>query len=841
MPAQTEDDQIQTLPPVDDVEKPIDPGVELEQLRKELSDKEEKWAKEREELLVQLEKKNEWLRAKDEELKLQNEKMASQRVHKLVEINTLARLVEESLSLAENYRKQANEAKSEVQENTLELQVLQSAFEYARKEIHDLDATRNKLVGKYISAAEKERRSKRENKILYRALGDAEHEIKALRKETSVKSEKLPEEVFPKDETPDGKDNPPKLSPVNLPKISYEPESARKSSPVEEKVTGFLAPETLRSPRTLKTAFSVPFLKGEMANKLFKVPTENDLNDKAGLLPQIDHELDPIGSTPQPAEEDNVKIKDQQRESSSDLDNESPLYTPSSAGDRSGSPSESRITPKILSPAKQDSLVSSTGQYNSTPGNETSGDVWRDSGALLLHIDPELEPEPLPNVLKHQKNQSGRIGDIRKLMGNFRRVKKSMAGLGALSSLSPSVLAITEQISMSSDMTFKRPKKSGNAQYDSPSEATVDEESVQNSKDSSASKEFFSYPEKETVIQETNEDASVIQETIEDAKVIQETIEDAKVIQETTEDASTKEPAEEASEDNESESESQNLVKVSSDKALNELSEIQSGTNGKLILTKTNISNLQRRINFLSGLSLGFFDKSRLTEVKKQLEVAKCEIDRMKKTNKKHIENALSMISQNDLSKNNEDTARIIAGAKRKLSDVGFLTELDIISFTVESIGDEVATMEVKEIGEDGSAEAANIATESDLNFLEEMLRVWLTPQKFEDVLRIVTRTRDAFTRIETTLASLRQYLHESRKVIFKQTKENRENSQLLKIVHEHAENLTSENKTYKENLQKAKEKLKELKDQFLLEKTTLIERVSEEMHRLRYLGGQDR
>jgi len=345
----------------------------------------------------------------------------------------------------------------------------------------------------------------------------------------------------------------------------------------------------------------------------------------------------------------------------------------------------------------------------------------------------------------------------------------------------------------------------------------VDEESVQNSKESSASKEYFSFPEKENVTQESIEDATVIQETIEDD--------------------SMKEPAEEASEDNQSDPESQNLVKVSSDTALNELSEIQSGTNGKLILTKTNISCLQRRINFLSGLSLGFFDKSRLTEVKKQLEVAKSEIDRMKKTNKKHIENALSMISQNDLSKNNEDTARIIAGAKRKLSDVGFLTELDIISFTVESIGDEVATMEVKEIGEDGSAEAADIATESDLNFLEEMLRVWLTPHKFEDVLRIVTRTRDAFTRIETTLASLRQYLHESRKVIFKQTKENRENSQLLKIVHEHAENLTSENKTYQENLRKAKEKLKELKDQFLVEKTTLIERVSEEMHRLRCSG----
>jgi len=838
MEAQTENDQIQTLPLVDDVEKPIDPGVELEQLRKELSDKEEKWAKEREELLVQLEKKNEWLRAKDEELKLQNEKMASQRVHKLVEINTLARLVEESLSLAEYYRKQATEAKSEVQENTLELQVLQSAFEYARKEIHDLDATRNKLVGKYISAAEKERRSKRERKILYRALGDAEHEIKALRKETSGKSEKVLEKGFPKDETPIGKDDPPKLSPVNLPKISYEPESARKSNPVDEKVTGFLAPETLRSPRTLKTAFSVPFLKGEMANNLFKVPSENDLNDKAGLLPQIDHELDPIGSTPQPPEEDNVKIKDQQRESSSDLDNESPLYTPSSAGNRSGSPSESNgITINIQSQVKRDSVLSGIGQDNSTSGKENSGDLWRDSGALLLHIDPELEPEPLPNVLKHQKKESGRIGDIRKLMGNFRRVKKSMAGLGALSSLSPSVLAITEQISMSSDMTFKRSKKSGIGQHDSPSEATVDEECVQNSKDSSASKEYFSYPEKETVIQETNEDATVIQETIEDAKVLQETIEDTKVIQETIEDASSKKPAEEASEDNESESESQHLVKVSSDKALNELSEIQSGTNGKLILTKTNISNLQRRINYLSGLSLGFFDKSRLTEVQKQLEVAKCEIDRMKKTNKRHIENALSMISENDLSKNNEDTARIIAGAKRKLSDVGFLTELDIISFTVESIGDEVATMEVKEIGEEGSAEAANIATESDLNFLEEMLRVWLTPQKFEDVLKIVSRTRDAFTRIETTLASLRQYLHESRKVIFKQTKEIRENSHMLKIVHEHAENLTSENKTYKENLRKAKEKLNELKDQFLLEKTTLIERVSEEMHRLRCLG----
>ena len=134
----------------------------------------------------------------------------------------------------------------------------------------------------------------------------------------------------------------------------------------------------------------------------------------------------------------------------------------------------------------------------------------------------------------------------------------------------------------------------------------------------------------------------------------------------------------------------QQPLDLASERALSELSEIQSGTNGKLILTKTNISNLQRRIKFLSTVALEFFDKSRLAEIKTQLKVAKGEIDRMKETNNEHIENALSMISQNEAFSDNEDTLKIIAGAKRKLSDVGFLTELDIISFTVDSIGDEV-------------------------------------------------------------------------------------------------------------------------------------------------------
>jgi L-cysteine desulfidase len=77
--------------------------------------------------------------------------------------------------------------------------------------------------------------------------------------------------------------------------------------------------------------------------------------------------------------------------------------------------------------------------------------------------------------------------------------------------------------------------------------------------------------------------------------------------------------------------------------------------------------------------------------------------------------------------------------------------------------------------------------------------------------------------------------------VIFKQTKEIRSQNDLLKIVHKHAENLTTENKAYQDDNRKAKEeleeKLQELKSQFLKEKITLIERVSEEMHRLRCLS----
>jgi hypothetical protein len=686
MTVQEEYDEINTPSKIEDLAKPIDPGIELAQLRKELSEKEEAWAKEREDLLLQLERKNEWIRAKEDELKLVTEKMTNQRVHKLVEINTLARLVEESLALAEFYRSKAKKAKSEVQENTLELQVLQSAFQYARKEIHDLDRTRNKLVGEYISEAEKEAHSKQvENKFLYQALGDAEQELKTLRLETAATSQNLRSDDISMDDN---------LNTVNSPeqdladpaKILNSTESlSRKSEHIDEKVSEFPGLQVMLSPRTLKTGLPTALLKGEIANQLFTVPSESDLNDNAGLLPQIDHELDPIGSTPQASPGLNDRMKEQQRESSAEFENESPLYTPSSAGNKSDSPSESNNKMKTPGPfdkcpkdfQKRDSILSSLGQSNTPMNTErgVTGDLWKDSGALLKHIDPELEPEPLPNVLHHQNKESDRVGHIRKLMGNFRRVKKSMAGLGALTALSPSVLAFTEQMSMPSDIDYKIPTKSSISEHDlnSPTEPMVDVdhqkndvEHQQTSGELSPLKEYFSFPEKESVKEEI------------------------------VDEISSKEIVKEATGELQSETELEKPAPAASEEALNELSEIQSGTNGKLILTKTNISNLGRRIKFLSGLSLGFFDKSRLADIKNQLDAAKDEIDRMKKTNKKHIENALSMISKNaDLSADNEDTIRIIAGAKRSLSDVGFLTELDIISFTVESIGDEVSTMEV--------------------------------------------------------------------------------------------------------------------------------------------------
>jgi len=174
---------------------------------------------------------------------------------------------------------------------------------------------------------------------------------------------------------------------------------------------------------------------------------------------------------------------------------------------------------------------------------------------------------------------------------------------------------------------------------------------------------------------------------------------------------------------------------------------------------------------------------------------------------------------------------------KKKLSDLGFLTELDIIAFTVESIGNEVAAMEVNEIGKDGATEAANIATEIDLNFLEEKLRVLLSPQKFEDAVAVLNRTKESFSRIENNNSYLQQYLHESRKVIFKQTNEIRHNGQLLKMIHEHAEKLTKEKDSFQKRQELSQQKLQELEERFLLEKTTLIERVSAELHRLRFLG----
>lgn len=821
MTVQEEPEKGSSSPRIKAVDTFVDPEVELAELRQELSDKKEAWRIEREDLLQQLERKNEALKAKEEEVKLQSEKIHNQRVHKLVEINTLGQLVEESLSLAEHYRKQADKAKSEAQGNTLELQVLKSALEYARKEIHDLDETRNQLVGGYMLAQEEERYSKKENKLLYKALGLAESELKALRKVTSAESENVGnhEEA--------NKITYPELTSVVQPKISYSPNSVKNKtqiSNVEAPVSSLTEVDFPTHPAT--DSISVPLLKA-VSKKLFKVPSETDLKDKVALLPHIDPELDPIRPTPQPFIDGTIVDGNRTTDLESKWNGSEWCISDFSPIKKSGSLSDYQV--KLVSKAesasssdenqvdvshksslddKEDTFSSVNGTKTNITGDLERGltrDPWKESGALMKHIDPELEPEPLPNVLQHKDKESERICHIRKLMGNFRRVKRSMAGIGTINS-SLSFLSYNEQMSLSSHI------KTLTESHFSVSEATIDIESTGILKGHSPSLESYSLPKTEVVDQE----------------------------EDILDESSKKGTPEEASESQQFDTENVKPrdSEAASEQALNELSEIQSGTNGKLIVTKTNISNLQRRITFLATLSLGFFDKSRLDDIKKQLEAAQAEISRMKETNKNHIEKALSLISKNStLSEQNDATIAIIEGAKKKISDVGFQTELDVIAFTVESIGDEVSTMELKEFGRDGKAETANIATETDLNLLEEMLRVSLASHKFEEVLRMIDRTRDSFERVENCNSSLRYYLHESRKVIFKQTKEIRHNSILLEKVNEHAENLSNENKTIQEDRLRAEEELKQTQAQFLIEKTTLIERVSEEMHRLRCMG----
>jgi hypothetical protein len=188
--SQTELDKESSVP----LQKHIDPINQLHQLQKEIAEKEQKWNKERALLLQELEEAREMAQMNaDIEpsltdshiLKAAQEEMANYRVHKLIEINTLARLLKEALALAEKYRREAAEAKSEALGNTLELQVLASAFEYAKKEIYDLDATKDELFGEYISVTEQEAQSKREKELLYQALDSAEKEIQTLRQATT--------------------------------------------------------------------------------------------------------------------------------------------------------------------------------------------------------------------------------------------------------------------------------------------------------------------------------------------------------------------------------------------------------------------------------------------------------------------------------------------------------------------------------------------------------------------------------------------------------------------------------------------------------------------------------
>jgi len=820
MTVQEETEKGSSSPQIKVVDTIVDPEVQLAELRKELSDKEEAWRIEREDLLQQLERKNECLQAKEEELKLQSEKIHNQRVHKLVEINTLGQLVEESLSLAEHYRRQADKAKCEVQGNTLELQVLKSALEYARKEIHDLDETRNQLVGGYMLAQEEERYSKKENKLLYKALGLAESELKALRKVTSGESEIVGNQVESNNITY------PELTSVVQPRISYSPNAVKnkaQSSNVEAPV--FTRTEVDFPTHPANDSISVPLLKA-VSKRLFKVPSETDLKDKVAILPHIDPELDPVRPTPQPFTDeiilDGNKTTDLETKShgsawctpdfsptkKSDILSDSPYKLASKAASPSSS-DENKVDEwdKSSLNDKEDTITSGHGTKTKLRDLErgVTCDPWKESGALMKHVDPELEPEPLPNVLQHKDKESERIGHIRKLMGTFRRVKKSMAGIGALNS-SLSFLSYNEQMSISSHI------KTLTVSHCSVSEATIDIESTGILKGQSPSLESFSSSKNDVVDQEEQ------------------------ILEESSNRVIPEEPSE--SQQFDTENVKPRHSDAASEQALNELSELQSGTNGKLIVTKTNISNLQRRITFLANLSLGFFDKSRLDDIKMQLVAAQAEISRMKETNKNHIEKALSLISKNStLSEWNDDTIAIIEGAKRNLSNVGFLTELDVIAFTVESIGDEVSRMELKELGRDGKAEAANIATETDLNFLEEMLRVSLASHKFEEVMRMIDRTKDSFERVENCNSSLRYYLNESRKVIFMQTKRIRNKSLLLEKVHEFAQNLSNENKKIQDDRLRAEEELKHTQAQFLLEKTTLIERVSEEMHRLRCMG----
>jgi len=336
------------------------------------------------------------------------------------------------------------------------------------------------------------------------------------------------------------------------------------------------------------------------------------------------------------------------------------------------------------------------------------------------------------------------------------------------------------------------------------------------------------------------------------------------------------------------------VVKAASKRALSEISDLQSGTNGKLLTIQTRMLNLDRRVEYLDSLSVGFLAQERWREIKEQLASVRDELERIKATNQSQIESMLSTIEDNPDS-SNEETLETLMGVKRTLSDVGFLTGLDILGLTIESISSEVSAIEVKEIGQDGekAMKDANINTETDLNFLEEKLRNLLAPRRFKEVLATLTGMKNSFGSMANNTTTLLQHLHESRKVIFKQANSIREVNGILAKTKENSENTNNEYIKFREasmkqaqdrekkleqlenrkaalehevrlceekvqNLVKQRDGLlakitagelkseelksahevryRELQQRFVIEKTTLVERVSDEMNRLRSL-----
>jgi len=341
------------------------------------------------------------------------------------------------------------------------------------------------------------------------------------------------------------------------------------------------------------------------------------------------------------------------------------------------------------------------------------------------------------------------------------------------------------------------------------------------------------------------------------------------------------------------EEDSQTFLEECSRRALRELAEIQSSANRKLIQLKTAFMNLERRIEFLESLFLEPFEKERVAEIKTQLQAVHEETERMKGTNQSAIENTMGMISRDDdLSNHTEETLRTVIKTKRHLSNIGILTGLDTLILTMEGIANEVSAVEVKEIGKDERLmKLVDSITVADVNVLEEKMRPLVVPSKFQDLSVVLNKMKQSIASTTNNNTYLQQHLIESRKVIHKQAKDLRENSELLTLLKESSEKSNKEcelfrtgqiaiqrqmselkrehestKQKYEQNVkdlvqqrdklflnvavaekklfdlgekhQNAFRKLRErLLKQHLQDKTLLIERVSEEMHRLRCLS----